>query len=319
MQAQATAAVPASAAAAPASTPVSTQVATPAIGQMQSSDVMVHGAVELTSAGARVMSGAQLTAGTHSATLKLTRGGEVRFCPGAAATVTSSRSGNELMFGLNSGALETHYQLAGGADALVTPDFRLLLAGPGAFDFAVSVGEHGETCVASLKGNNSSAIVYELMGEGTYQVHPGEQVLFKNGVVSGAVKPLEDCGCPAPPEPAAKTQLAFPEEQSRMAAAAVAEGKAPPQPPVRNNVSAGETHIEVESPMVFRAADPSSEASLAPPAPSAQQLREAKVTLPEFPNPNVQPPAKAKKNSAGEKRHWYQRLFSFLKGNPKRD
>lgn len=259
--------------------PCASQEATP-IGEIFASDASVKGAVQLAGAGTQVMSGSSVGAGQAPALLRLTRGGEVRVCPRTSLSISSSRNGRDLMLGMNAGAVEADYSLAASADAILTPDFRILLPGPGKFHVAVGADARGNTCVRPLASNTASVIVSELMGDGTYQVKPEEQIVFRNGKLSDPDHVVGECGCPGPPPvvraaavPEAPGIASLRKPPLPPSLAIPLDAPQPPQPvasapagapaPVANDV-----HVEVDAPFVFSASDPE-------PAPLAQivQLR----------------------------------------------
>ena len=199
----------------------------------------VTGALDVTHGKALIVASGTVTAGAQTAVVTLPRRGLLRVCASttvrlAADTSMPASETPGLMMAIDHGALEASFATGRNSDILMTPDFRILISGPGAADVKVRLGAHGDTCVDNAGTNAPYVLVTSVFDQGDYHVRTGQRVLFERGSVHEVVdNEKESCGCP----PATIKGNEFPLAQS--------EGLAPPPPPP----PPGKAHSEPTKPI----------------------------------------------------------------------
>jgi hypothetical protein len=269
--------------------------------------VKVTGALEVSQGKAIIGASGSVTSGSQTTEVVLPHRGVLRVCATTTVKLAADLSvpAGEvpgLLMALDHGAVEASFATGQDSDILLTPDFRILISGPGAVEVKVRLGQHGDTCVdntgaptdrSSSLGSNSGVnapyvLVSSVFEGGAYRVQPGQRVMFEHGSLREVVdNEKEPCGCPPPPEPQSNE---FPLAQS--------EGLAPlPKPaPSAVNQSGVTTPIE---PLVYKSADHATQ-------PAAETASQANAAA----NPSASKPAVKKKSSFfGGIGKFFRRLF----------
>ncbi len=161
-----------------------------------------------------------VTAKDHTAEVKLARGGAVDVCSTSGLHLTAGTANDNgpspLMLSLDRGAMEIH-MTAGTSDILMTPDLRLSVKQGGRLDLRIRVTPNGDTCVenripqaaapalaaTAAKTPDAAGVsvnVASLFGEDSYDVKPGQHVMFEHADLHEVVDhESSPCGCPAEP------------------------------------------------------------------------------------------------------------------------
>ena len=276
-------------------------------------DANVTGAVSTANDRAQLAGNGSVTAKDRVAFVQLARGGSVELCatsglhltagapaaadaaggagtsaattgvPGDQGSAQGSAQGSTppvapLMLALDRGALELRMN-AIQSDVLMTPDLRMAFSQTGPLDLRIRVTRNGDTCVENrVIGTDAHPTlrVGSLFGEETYDVLPGQHVLFERANLHEVVdNESSPCGCPtpAPPpstqmgqlslKPGEKTSSTQAEAQHPFPAA-VSQGLAPsPEVP---QAAPGVTHSQVATTLVYKAETPDATAEKASPA-----------------------------------------------------
>lgn len=167
----------------------------------------VTGALEVTSGKAIIAASGTVTSGSQTTDVLLPRRGTLRVCASTSVKLAADTSvptgGSQpgLLMALDHGAVEASFATGTNADILLTPDFRILISGPGAADLKVRLGEHGDTCVDNplVQGAAPYVLVTSVFDGSVYRVQPGQHVMLQHGSTHEVVdNEREPCGCPAP-------------------------------------------------------------------------------------------------------------------------
>ncbi len=286
-----------------AASPVTATPTSPIAFVKLDSGLTVAGSLTVFGSRAAIGSSGSVTAGAHTAILTLPGRGQLRLCSTTRATLTmdpahAAADHSGLMVSLDRGALETDFRTGADSDVILTPDFRILISGPGKSAVKVRLGDHGDTCVENPGKNPPYVTVSSLFTGGAYRVQPDQRVLFQQGSVTEVVDDeSESCGCPAAPTRTLGNN-AFPVAQSA--------GLAPLPTPPPNATLPGVVHAQATAALTYNGAtSPEAVAVTKLPAPVA-----AAPVAPTTSQTSAQKPAPQRKPGVFHRiGHFFRHLF----------
>lgn len=263
------------------------------------SAAMVTGALQVANGRAMIATNGAITSGTNTTEVTLPHRGVLRVCASTTVKLASDASVPKdevpgLMMVMDHGAVEASFATGRNSDVLMTPDFKILIGGPGAADVKVRLAQHGDTCVDNAGVKAPYVLVTSVFDGGVYRVQPGQRVMFQHGSLYAVVdQEKESCGCPAPVHPNTNE---FPEAQSA--------GLAPLAPPGPPGVIPKNAPTEATDTFVHKSGEP---------APDVATI----TTSHNKPLPDLQLPPRKLHKMKGEKKpgfmtrmgHFFRRLF----------
>ena len=199
---------PAAAGASPAGTVSSGPIAIVPLDDRNPGDgAKVTGALEVTSGKAIIAASGAVTSGSATTDVLLPHRGTLRVCASTTVKLAADSSvpaGDPpgLLMALDHGAIEASFATGRSADIMLTPDFRILISGPGAVEVKVRLAQHGDTCVDNPGADAPYVLVTSVFDGSVYRVQPGQRVMFQHGSLQEVVdQEKEPCGCPPEPKP----------------------------------------------------------------------------------------------------------------------
>jgi hypothetical protein len=232
--------------------------------------------MEVAHGSAVIVGSGTITSGDRTTEVQLPFRGTLRVCASTTVKLSSDPSIKPpdvpgLMMAMDHGAIEASYATARNADFLLTPDFRILIGGPGAMDLKVRLGQHGDTCVDNAGMDAPYVLVTSIFDGGVYRVQPGQRVMFQHGSLKEVVdQEKEPCGCP-PPVSAQGNEFPL----------AMSEGLVPLPAATPGVPKPGEAPSAAVPPLVYKAPEPAPALAAAaiPPVPAPAPAPQKKPSL----------------------------------------
>ncbi len=292
------------------------------IGTVSQADATVVNAgstVAETSSNSNVGQNSVVVAKDHTAPIALARGGEIHLCQTTSLHISGSPD-QSMLVAIDRGAVEFRMK-ARLNDIVMTPDLQFTFAEPGTLNLDMRVTSNGDTCVEN-KGRHAPTLkISDLFGQSSYEVRPGQHVLFEHGSLREVVdKETTPCGCPTDPRAprtgsladaalaGGKSEKPTPAEGAAAAhpfPAAESEGLAPP-PPVPAEAPGSQPHVQVATTLAYDPDAPKTPDSDSAPAAAPAGASPAVVPA-ATPSPAPEPPRSHNPFTAVG--HFFKRLF----------
>jgi hypothetical protein len=290
------------------------------IGSVGLQDATVTGSLAVNNGRAVLINNTTVTAKDHATDVTLNRGGVVRICATSGVHITSGNATSgttPLMLSLDRGAIEVRMS-ATTNDVVITPDLRFGIHSNGPLDLRLRVINNGDTCVENRGGNAPALSVADPFGESSYNLRPGQHVLFEHGSLKEVVdNESAPCGCPPVPvvsvadagvtsatPAAAGSTVAKAAEQQHPFPAAISDGLAPaasvPQTP------SGTVHAQVTTTLNYDAAGNETPAATTATPDPTNQTPAPTTTKAQTPPPPAPPHSSDVGHWIG---HFFKRLF----------